>query len=192
MPKKELIVVGGSNGAGKTTFADEYVACRGIDYVSADAIAARLSPGDPAAAQIAASREFLHRIDGVILGNSNVIVESTLSGRTFQRLLRNAKAAGFEITLVYLFLDSDDTCVARVNERVLKGGHNVPEIDVRRRFVRSNHNFWNLYLPLSDHWLLIYNSGNLPQDVAIGTATEVSVRDAELFSQFQLLVAAGN
>jgi predicted ABC-type ATPase len=192
VPKKELIVVGGPNGAGKTTFANEYVACRGTAYVSADAIAAQLSPGDPAAAQIAASREFLNRIDGVILGNSNVIVESTLSGRTFQRLLRNAKAAGFEITLVYLFLDSADTCVARVNERVLKGGHNVPEIDVRRRFVRSIHNFWNLYRPLSDHWLLIYNSGNLPQDVAIGTATEVSVRDAELFSQFQLLVAVGN
>ena len=190
MTTKELIVVGGSNGAGKTTFADEYVARYGRNYVGADAIAAQLSPDDPANVQIAASREFLRRIDTAIAGSDSFVVESTLSGRTFQQLLNNAKAAGFEITIVYLFLDSADTCVDRVNERVQKGGHNVPEIDIRRRFVRSIRNFWNLYRPLSDHWLLIYNSSNQPLDVAVGTATDVSVRDAELFSQFQLLIDA--
>ena len=190
MTTKELIVVGGPNGAGKTTFADEYVARHGCNYVGADAIAAQLSPDDPTNAQIAASREFLRQIDTAIAGSDSFVVESTLSGRTFQHQLHNAKAAGFEITIVYLFLDSADTCVDRVNERVQAGGHDVPENDIRRRFVRSIDNFWNLYRPLVDHWLLIYNSSNQPQDVAIGTATDVSIRDAELFSQFQLLISA--
>ena len=184
-------MVGGPNGAGKTTFAEEYVACHGCNYVGADAIAAQISPNDPASVQITASREFLRQIDTAIMGSDSFVVESTLSGRTFRRQLNNAKAAGFQITIVYLFLDSADTCVDRVNGRVQTGGLDVPEIDIRRRFVRSIDNFWNLYRPLADHWLLIYNAGNQPQDVAVGTATNISIRDAELFSQFQLLIDAG-
>ncbi len=188
MTTKQLIIVGGPNGAGKTTFADEYVARHGCNYVGADAIAAQLSPDDPTRARFAASREFLQRIDNSITASNSFVVESTLSGRTFQQVMKDAKTAGFEITIVYLFLDSADTCVDRVHQRVQKGGHDVPEMDIRRRFVRSIRNFWNLYRPLSDHWLLIYNSGNQPQDVAVGTATDVSVRDTELYAHFQLLI----
>ena len=190
MTMKELIVVGGPNGAGKTTFADEYTSFHGIRYLGADAIAAQMSPHDPAQVRIAAGRAFLQRIDAAVRNSDSFVVESTLSGRTMQQLLKHAKTAGFEITLVYLFLDSADTCLARVSERVEKGGHDVPESDIRRRFGRSIRNFWNLYRPLADHWLLIYNSGNQPQDVAVGSATDISIRDAELFSQFQLLVNA--
>jgi predicted ABC-type ATPase len=187
---KELIVVGGPNGAGKTTFADEYVARYGCNYISADAIAAQLSPNDPTRAQIAASREFLRQIDEAITGEHSLVVESTLSGRTFQQVLRNAKTAGFEITIVYLFLDSVEMCVDRVHQRVRKGGHDVPETDVRRRFPRSVRNFWNLYRALLDHWVLIYNAGNQPQDVAVGTTNDVSIRDVELYARFQYLIEA--
>ncbi len=190
MTPRELIVVGGPNGAGKTTFADEYVARHGCNYVSADAIASQLSPEGRTHTRIAAGREFLGQINEAVTGSEGFVVESTLSGRTFQQVLKNAKAASFTITIVYLFLDSADTCVDRVHERVQKGGHDVPEADIRRRFTRSALNFWNLYRPLSDHWLLIYNSGNQPQDVAVGTANDLSIRDAELYAQFQHLIEA--
>ena len=85
---------------------------------------------------------------------------------------------------MYLLPDSADTCVERVHERVLKGGHFVPEADIRRRFLRSIGNFGWLYRPLADHWLLVYNSGSQPLDVAAGTAKDVSVRDAELYATF--------
>lgn len=188
MQTKEIIVVGGPNGAGKTTFADEYVALHGHRFIGADAIATGLSPDEPLRARISASREFLTQVNAAISGSQSFVVESTLSGRTLQKMLRNAKTAQFDITIVYLFLDSVETCIERIRQRVQKGGHDVPEPDIRRRFRRSIHNFWNLYRPLSDHWLLINNSGNQPQDIAVGTAESLSVRDNELYLQFENLI----
>jgi predicted ABC-type ATPase len=75
-----------------------------------------------------------------------------------------------------------------VHERVQKGGHSVPEVDIRRRFMRSLLNFWNLYRPVADRWGLIYNAGSEPQDVAVGTSTDLSIRDAELYAEFQRLM----
>jgi len=185
---KEFIVVGGPNGAGKTTFAEEYASHHGFTYVSADAIAARLSPDNPALAQLAAGREVLARIKQALAGAESFVAESTLAGRTFQRILRDAKTMGFRVTIVYLFMDSPDACLERVHRRVQKGGHPVPEADVRRRFTRSILNFCRVYRPLSDHWVLMYNGASQPQDAAFGTATHISIRDAELWALFQRLI----
>jgi predicted ABC-type ATPase len=185
---KELIVVGGPNGAGKTTFAEDYVASFDSRYIGADAIAAELSPLNPAKAQIAASREFIRRLEEAIRGEGQFVVESTLSGRTLARLLERAKNAGFEITVLYLFIDSVEISLDRVRARVERGGHDVPEIDVRRRFVRSMRNFWHLYRPLADHWVLTYNSGTHPEEFAVGTTIEETILDTDLFSRFEQLL----
>ena len=87
-----------------------------------------------------------------------------------------------------LFLDSPDTCVTRVRERVRKGGHDVPEFDVRRRFVRSLRNFWRSYRFLANDWVLMYNAGSDFQDVAVGAAENVSVHDEAVFNQFLSMV----
>lgn len=188
MATKELIVVGGANGAGKTTFANEYVVGSGRAFLSADAIAEQMSPSDPARSRTAASREFLRQIRTAINGDDSLVVESTLSGRTFQHVLTKARVARYKIKIAYLFLHSDDECVERVRLRVQKGGHDVPEVDVRRRFTRSLWNFWNLYRELADSWALMYNSGIEPQEVAIGTADQFSIGDPELFFRFQRLM----
>ncbi|MEX0725172.1 MAG: AAA family ATPase [Planctomycetaceae bacterium] len=190
MTKKELVVVGGANGSGKTTFANEMISQKGYTYIAADAIAVELSPGDLASAAIAAGREFFRRVQRSLAGDNSFIVESTLSGLMFRRVLEQAKSARFEITIVYLFLDSSDQCVDRVAERVQKGGHHVPDEDVTRRYSRSLSNFWHFYSPLCDHWVLVYNSGEEMQDVAAGTADDYSVRDVDLFERFMLLLEA--
>lgn len=184
MAGKELTVVGGANGAGKTTFAVEYASRHNCLYLGADAIAAELRPDAPGLVPVAAGEELTRRLTAALSRNDTIVLESTLAGRTLPHVIGSARNNGFTITIVYLFLDSPDTCVERVKERVQKGGHSVPESDVRRRFHRSIRNFWRLYRPLADHWLLIYNSGNQPLDVAAGTAEDFTIRDAELYATF--------
>jgi predicted ABC-type ATPase len=92
--------------------------------------------------------------------------------------------AGAGVPVVFLFLDSADTCVARVQERKRKGGHGVPESDIRRRFDHSLRNFWMIYRFLADDWAVMYNAASEFQDVAFGAGGNVSVRDEALFSQF--------
>lgn len=184
MAAKELIIVGGANGAGKTTFAVEYASRRNCLYLGADAIAAELRPGAPELLPVAAGQELTRRLAAALSSEDTIVLESTLAGRTLRHVIGSARQNGFTITIVYLFLDSPDTCLERIEERVQKGGHSVPEPDVRRRFLRSIHNFWQLYRPLADHWLLIYNSGNQPLDVAAGTAEDVTVRDVETYAAF--------
>ena len=188
MAGRELIVIGGANGAGKSTIADEYVAQYGYRYLSADAIAAQLSPQMPSMARIHAGREFHGRVNECLGEGGSFIVESTLSGVTFQRVMRKAKSRGYTVTTAYLFVDSAETCVERVRERVQKGGHDVPEADVRRRFRRSLMNFWEIYRELSDRWMLIYNSEVKPVEVVVGTSAFSTIRNANLFEQFKRLI----
>ena len=84
---------------------------------------------------------------------------------------------GFAVFIIFLFLDSAETCVARVQERKRKGGHGVPETDIRRRFDRSLRNFWLTYRFLADDWAVVYNASSEFQDVAFGARANVSIRD---------------
>ena len=87
-----------------------------------------------------------------------------------------------------MFLDSADYCVQRVAERASKGGHSVLEIDIRRRFRRSNENFWHLYRNLADRWALIYNSQSVPLEVASGSKQANVIYDAERLEQCEALI----
>jgi len=80
--------------------------------------------------------------------------ESTLSGRTYALMLSEAKKAGYRIRLAYLWLPHVRLSLQRVRQRHLKGGHDVPSRDVRRRFMPSLVNFFRRYLPLADEALL--------------------------------------
>ncbi len=186
--KPELIIVGGANGSGKTTFALKYAALRGCPYLGADAIATEFSPGKPELAAVTAGKEFILRLARAIEGKKTIVVESTLSGRSLRRVILDARNDGFEISIVYVFLDSAEACVKRVAERIQKGGHAVPEVDIRRRFLRSLANFWQLYRPLADKWTLWYNSEEQFVDVASGSPYGEWVREEELFSLFEHLV----
>ena len=186
--KPQLLIVGGPNGSGKTTVAMQYATTEGMPYVGADAIAASLDPEDPTSARIEAGRRFIRSVNDWIANKRSCVVESTLSGRSFRNLVIAARKDGFEITIVFVFVDSVDVCIARVAERVRKGGHNVPEPDIRRRYNRSIRNFWTLYRELADSWVVLYNAGSQIQDVSVGSRQEVTVRDATLHATFLALV----
>ena len=184
MPTKELIVVAGPNGAGKSTFVASFLSDNAWPYLCADVIATEFQHLDRMSQQIAAGREFLLRMEKQLAGEEKFIIETTLSGRTLRGYLRRAQAAGFSITITFIFLDSPGTSVARVRARVRGGGHDVPEEDIRRRFTRSCANFWHLYRGIADQWVVVYNAGNGFVEVAFGIPGEFAVSDEDLFGRF--------
>lgn len=182
---KRLIIIAGPNGAGKTTFARDYLGDYPGFFLSADDLALKISPNQPELAKIEAGRQFSKELDESIRSGRNLVIESTLSGRSLQRVLHRARETGYAITIAFIFLESPQACVNRVRERVQKGGHDVPERDILRRFFRSKENFWRVYKEEADFWLLFYNSGTVFQQVAFGDVEGAMVVDERLFGVFR-------
>jgi predicted ABC-type ATPase len=163
-----IYLIGGCNGAGKTTFARDYlpreVKC--LRFFNADEIARGLSPLDPRAGAIKAARILLNEVHDSIKTRETFALESTLSGVTYVRTLRQARTSGYEIELHYLWLATPEEAIGRVRRRVRAGGHDVPEPDVRRRFERSLHHLVSDYLPLATTWAVWDNRGLLARVLA--------------------------
>jgi predicted ABC-type ATPase len=189
---KELLVVGGPNGSGKSTFVAEYLQRHPRPYLCADLIATELTHLDEFARQIEAGREFLRRIEQQLATGESFIIESTLSGRTLRNFLRRAQAIGFEITIVFVYLDRPESCIERVRDRVRRGGHHVPEEDIRRRYTRSGANFWRIYREIADYWYVVYNSGGELQWIATGEPTAIQVQDTSEFLNFLRMAGVDN
>ena len=141
LPDKCVIIVGGPNGSGKTTLITALLAENPLPYLSADKIAFELDPQNVERVAVQAGRELLLQLDETVRRGASFIHETTLSGKSLLRQLERMKAEGYQIIISFVYLASADENVARVGERVRKGGHNVPEADIRRRYLRSKSNF---------------------------------------------------
>jgi len=154
----------GPNGAGKTTFANEFLPIEAecLNFINADLIAQGLSPFQPAKMAIAAGRLMLKQINECIRKNESFAFETTLSGKGYCTMIKSWKERGYEIIIYFLKLPSVEFSMERVRLRVDKGGHDIPEQDIRRRFDRSWRNFQTLYKPLADSWIVYDTSGDKP------------------------------
>ena len=163
-----VYIIAGPNGAGKTTFAREflpkYAHCR--NFINADLIAAGMSPFSPESAAFWAGRLMLEEIELSMRRGVDFGFETTLSGRTYLRVIQRLKEGGYQVHFFYLWVASVELALARIRERVLRGGHDVPEAVVRRRFDRSITNFLVHYRLLADRWILFDNSSPKPTIVA--------------------------
>ena len=181
---KELIVIAGANGSGKTTFAINYTAQNKLTFKNADIIAKEINPSNNTGGELAAGKIFFRKVDELIKSGQSFAIESTLSGLYLKKLLNYAKNQGYNIKLIYIFLDNPSVCIERIKERVLKGGHHIPDKDVIRRYFRSKNNFWNIYRNIVDKWYLIYNSDLHFIEFAFGQNEDYVVNDDEFFMEF--------
>lgn len=161
----KVIVIAGPNGAGKTTFAREFLPSEADCpvFVNADLIAAGLSPFAPDTAALHAGRLMLAEIARHFAARQSFAFETTLAGHNYIRHIREWQTAGYRVKLIFLQLDSPETAIARVAQRVRQGGHDVPQATIRRRFAAGLNNFKQLYAPLVDSWALYDNSGAQPR-----------------------------
>jgi len=182
-----VYVIAGPNGAGKTTFASEFlpdfVDCR--EFLNADLIAAGLSPFAPESQNVRAGRLLLERIKELGEAKQDFGFETTLSGRSYVRLLKDMQQQSYRVVLFFLWLPSADMAVSRVANRVRQGGHNVPEVDIRRRYVSGQRNLFQLYRPLVNAWWL-YDAGQSPLElIAKEEDRQLTVERSDLFSRIQ-------
>lgn len=183
-----LYIIAGCNGAGKTTASftvlPEMLDCD--EFINADEIARGLSPLNPERAAIEAGRLMLTKIDRLINNKKEFAFETTLATKSYVNTVQQAKQNGYQIVLVYFWLDSVSLAIERVKTRVHDGGHNIPEPVIIRRYYSGLSNLFNLYLPICDYWMVFDNSGAPSELVAEGYSNgEMEIKNPDSFEKIK-------
>lgn len=181
---KELIIIGGPNGSGKTTFAKEFLKDYKHVFLNADEISKELTNDTSRAGNIAAGKEYFKRIEKLKSKNKNIILESTLSGMFLKRLIQEFKKEKYIVKIIFVTLNSPYQCIERIQHRVRFGGHHVADIDVKRRFKRGRWNFWNIYKNMAEDWRLINNTESGFELVAVGEKNKAAITNNNLYEIF--------
>jgi predicted ABC-type ATPase len=136
-----LFVLAGTNGAGKSSIGGATIRAHGAQYFNPDEAAAAIRQArphlSPTQANSAAWHEGKRLLQHAIARRLDYNFETTLGGRSFAELLIKAAKEGCEVRVWYVGLASPEHHIARVKARVKKGGHDIPEADIRRRFDQS-------------------------------------------------------
>jgi predicted ABC-type ATPase len=181
-----LYVISGCNGAGKTTASytvlPEMLNCK--EFVNADEIAQGLSPFQPDKVAIESGRIMLSRIKELINKNVDFAFETTLATKSYTQFIQDAQIKGYFVTLVYFWLSSPELAIERVKNRVISGGHNIPENIIRRRYDSGIINLKKLYIPISDYWMIFDNSEHPTKLIAEGFRdNNINIHQQEIHNQ---------
>lgn len=186
MPKI-LQIIAGPNGCGKSTIA-ELLKAEGLltPFMNADIIAQGLSLQTSQLSEIQAGRAMLERLHTAIRTGESVSFETTLSGRSWLRLISDAHKNGYVVSLFYVLVRSVDIALARVAQRVSEGGHHIPDDTVRRRFERSKVLFTEMYRSQVDEWFLFDNSESKSALVVKGSGNAQTIFSPSLLVELNL------
>lgn len=181
---KNLYIVSGCNGAGKTTASytvlPEILECR--EFVNADEIARGLSPFNAEGVAIEAGRLMLQRIEELLKEDVTFAIETTLATRSYVNLVMRAQRQGYRVNLLYFWLSSPELAMRRVAERVSKGGHDIPEEIIRRRYAAGINNLFKLFMPVVDYWAIFDNSQADRLKIASGRLDKpADIKNRELY-----------
>lgn len=180
-------IIAGPNGSGKSTI---YELLQPVgEFVNADLIARSLLGKIEENIELFAARMTLHRLDKLLEDRRDFVFETTLSGHQPLSLMRRAKGAGFQVGLVFVVLADVDLNVKRVAERVSRGGHDIPEATIRRRYAKS---FSNLRLAVSESdGCLVYDNSQTEIELLVRASRGVvELNRLDLSRHHHAIVAA--
>mgnify|MGYP006387106607 FL=1 len=183
MAEKNLYIISGCNGAGKTT-ASYSVLPKLLDckqFVNADEIAKGLSPFCPESVAIQSDKLMLLRIEELLTADETFSIETTLATRSYSELVKRAHEKGYKVTLLYFWLSSPELAVERVARRVSEGGHNIPKDVIYRRYEKGLKNLFDIFIPIVDSWMIVDNGVEPREIIAKGTKAEMKT-----FNDFKL------
>jgi predicted ABC-type ATPase len=182
---KKLYIIGGFNGAGKTTASytilPDILDCE--EFINADEIARGLSPFNPDKAKIEAGRIMLKKIKSLIDAGSSFSFESTLATKSYFNIIERAKDEGYETTCIFFWLSSPELAISRVQQRVKEGGHDIPVNVIKRRYKNGIANFFDFYEKIVDNWIFIDNSGNNHQVIAENQSGKTIIHRNKMWSK---------
>ncbi|MFC1225870.1 zeta toxin family protein [Pedobacter sp. BG31] len=175
-----LYIISGCNGAGKTTASftvlPEILDCR--EFVNADEIARGISPFKPESVAIQAGKIMLNRIDELLLQKADFAIETTLTTKSYLNTIKKAKALGYQVTLLFFWLNDVELAIERVKMRVSEGGHDIPEDVIRRRYNKGIQNLQQ-FIKTVDFWFVLNNSKKSLQFIAEGNKFEITIFEKE-------------
>ena len=162
--KPQIFVLAGCNGAGKSSIGGQAFLAAGIPYFNPDlaareaisiasALGRAMTQGE---ANAWAWNEGVARLRRAIAERGNYALETTLGGDTIVGLLLEAADAGLGVNVWFVGLDSVELHVTRVQQRVARGGHDIPRADIERRYIRGRVNLIRLLPKLSQ--LVVYDN----------------------------------
>lgn len=184
----ELYIISGCNGSGKTTTAKQILPyfLDIYEYVNADEIAVGLSPFRPESVSLQAGKLMIKRLNELLNRQINFAFETTLSGLSYIRFIKKCQNQNYQINLIYFWLKGPQLAIARVNQRVVSGGHNIPRDVIIRRYHRGQKNLIESYLPLCDTWIMFDNSKTVTELVATYTSKQqTTIYQPEIFNKIQ-------
>lgn len=183
---KTLYIIAGCNGAGKTTASytvlPEIWKCR--EFVNADEIAKGLSPFNPESVAIEAGKLMLQRINHLLEGDESFSIETTLSTKSYARLVEKAHEKGFKVQLLFFWLPKPEIAIERVKQRVMEGGHNIPKDVILRRYHAGIDNLFRIFISRVDSWMLVENY-SMPRKIIASGGKDAALRidNVELYKK---------
>jgi predicted ABC-type ATPase len=178
-----LTILAGVNGAGKSSVGGQALRDCGAEYFNPDEHARRLRAKHPSLAlEKANAHSWAYgkaKLEEAIATETDFTFESTLGGKTITNLLIQAAQRSHQIDIWFVGLASVELHLARVAQRVAKGGHPIPEADIRKRWIGSHENIIRL-IPFVTTLRVFDNSVEVPAGETPEPALLLSIEEGEL------------
>ncbi len=182
-------IIAGPNGSGKTTFALKNLQNKCTKFINVDEIAKGISPLNVLEQDlIRAGKIFFNELKLAISKRENFAFETTLSGTSYIKTVKNLRQDGWIVILFYLYIPSAEFSAERVAVRVANGGHNVPQADINRRYPRSIKNLF-IFKEICDACYCLDNRGEKPTPIfSQQIGQKIQIFNAQIMSEIRKVI----